>query len=180
MSAKARSLRIADAVQEHAPSLLAVAGNRLRDRFEGEDVVQDAFVELLEADDVGAVIDRLGAWLLRVAQNKILDRFRRRATREQYAQATVDSGEAQNAQISRDDPDSEWTRTWLRREIAQALEVLPADQRLVFVKHELEGMSFEEIARETGVKVNTLLSRKHAAVQFLRDHLKEVYDELGE
>ncbi len=167
-----------DATQaaKERPKLLSIIQRRLRDRVESEDVAQDVFVELLQADDVGYAIERLGAWLVRVAQNKVLDRIRRRKTQETH------SAEAERMEAARQDevpqPDGEWSRARLREEIVEALSLLPPDQREVFVMHELEGKSFEEIAQATGVKLNTLLARKRSAVLSLREQLKEVYDEL--
>ncbi|HTL12634.1 MAG TPA: RNA polymerase sigma factor [Bdellovibrionota bacterium] len=165
------------AVEIHGERLLSVIQRRVRDRAEADDIYQEVFEEFVEAYDLGVVIETLGAWLARVAQNKILDRFRRRKTRKAHRDAVVaEAGSAEPTSAER--PDEDLTRRLLRSEIAEALDMLPKEQREVFVKHELEGKSFEEIARETGVKVNTLLSRKRYAVNFLREHLKEIYDGL--
>jgi len=164
-----RDRALTEAVETHRGKLRAVIGRRVRDQAEAEDILQDVFLEFLDAYDVGVVFEKLGAWLVRVAQNKILDRFRRQKTRDTY-QDELKSSVSQ--------PDEEWTRKWLQTELIQALSGLPPEQREVFIQHELEGKSFEEIARSTGVNLNTLLARKRYAIQYLRDHLKEVYDEL--
>ena len=139
-------------------------------------MLQDVFAEFVEAYELGQAIETLGAWLVRVAQNKILDRFRRRKTQRDYEASVLATGNTEQTSASR--PDHEWMRAWLRTEIVNALEMLPEEQRDVFVKHELEGKTFAEIATETGVSMNTLLSRKRYAVLFLRNQLKEIYDEL--
>ena len=156
---------------EERGRLLAFIRKMTRDEVEADDVFQDVFAEFIEAYDLGVTIETVGAWLISVARNKILDRFRRRKSREQYAKERG-SDEPEAA-----DP-NEWMRNWLRIEIIEAIENLPPEQKEVFVLHELEGKSFEEISRETGVNMNTLLSRKRYAVQNLREYLKEIYDEL--
>lgn len=171
-----RERALAQAVEDHGDRLLSLIGGRLRDRVEAEDVLQEVFAEFLEAYDVGTAIESLGGWLVRVAQNKVWDRFRRRKTERSYRERIV--AESDGPPEAADAPDEEWTRNWLRAEILDAIEMLAPDQYDVFVRHELEGQSFEEISAATGVGVNTLLSRKRSAVLFLREHLKEVYDEL--
>jgi RNA polymerase sigma factor (sigma-70 family) len=163
-------------IESHRGRLLSIIRKRIRDQVEAEDVLQDVFAEFVEAYDLGQAIEALGAWLVRVAQNKILDRFRRRKTRSDYEASVLATVNAEQTSLAR--PDDEWMRTWLRAEIVNALEMLPQEQRDVFVKHELEGKTFAEMATETGVSVNTLLSRKRYAVRFLRTQLKEIYDEL--
>lgn len=165
---------LAEAVQTHRPKLLSVIRKRVRDQVEAEDVLQEVFAEVLQTYDLGQAIETLSAWLVQVAKNKIVDRFRRNRTRREFEEAAPGESEAPPRT-----PDQEWARSLLREELIEAIGRLPEEQRLVFVAHELEGKSFEEISRETGVGVNTLLSRKRYAVQSLRQYLKEVYDELG-
>ena len=144
----------------------------LRDQAEAEDVLQEVLVEYVEAQGLGAVIESAGAWLSRVARNKVLDRLRRRETQAAHRRG-VEGGAQEGAY-----PPNEWMRDWMRAEIADAIGLLPPEQREVFVRHELEGESLKRIAAETGVPINTLLSRKRYAVLTLREYLKEVYDEL--
>jgi RNA polymerase sigma factor (sigma-70 family) len=144
------------------------------DQAEAEDIAQDVFAEFVEAYDLGVAIETIGAWMIRVARNKVLDRFRRRKTQEEYRLQTESSTEDEEAA----DPGNDWLRESLRKGIIAALEELPPEQRDVFIRNELEGKSFEEIAAETGVGVNTLLARKRYAILALREHLKEIYDEL--
>ena len=174
--AKKRDQQLNTVVETHRGRLLSMIRSRMDDKTDAEDVLEEVLVEFLEAYDLGQVIENIGAWLFKVAKNKIFDRFRRRKIQRTYHASRLSLVQSENSSYSR--PDREWSGAWLRREIAQALELLPKEQRDVFVMHELEGKSFEIIAAETGVSVNTLLSRKRYAVKFLRDHLKEIYDEL--
>ena len=169
-----KDLAISDAIETHKEKLRALIGRKIRDQVEAEDVLQDVFEEYVEATDLGEAIETLGAWLVRVAQNKIIDRFRKKKTQQDY---WLENPPPED----RDDgpgPDDEFMRTFLRDELIEALSMLPESQRFVFVQHELEGKSFEEIAAETGININTLLARKRYAIQFLREHLREIYDEL--
>jgi RNA polymerase sigma factor (sigma-70 family) len=170
-----REQALTELIESHRVRLLSIIRKRIRDQVEAEDVLQDVLAEFVEAYDLGQAIEILGAWLVRVAQNKIIDRFRRRKTQDDYKAALLAASETERTSASR--PDNEWMRAWLRREIIDALEMLPKEQRDVFVKHELEGKTSAEMAAETGVSVNTLLSRKRYAVRFLRNQLKEIYDE---
>jgi RNA polymerase sigma factor (sigma-70 family) len=163
-------------IQDETPRLLNRIARRLRDRVEAEDVLQDVFADFVEAHEVGAAIESVGAWLTRVAQHKVLDRFRRASTREDGEERLLDDArEARDAEAT---PEDELERAWLREALLAAITELPPEQREVFVRHELEGQDFATMARELGVSVNTLLSRKRYAVLFLRELLKEVYDEI--
>lgn len=170
-----RALAMAEAVKNHGSGLLSMIGGRIRDEIEAQDIAQDVFAEFLEAYDSDQVFDSLRAWLMKVAQNKILDRFRKRKTETSYRETFA--AENTDEPASSDLPDDDLTRTWLREQMADALEACPLEQREVFILHELEGKSFEQIATITGRNVNTLLSQKRYATGFLRDYLKEVYDE---
>ena len=149
--------------------LLAFIRRTLRDRDEAEDVLQDVYEEYSEVYSEG--FDQLGAWLIRVARNKIIDRFRRKKTRTEY-ESLLRSSEASSSTSTAPDDRGE-----LREALMEAIEALPPEQRDVFIWNELEGKTFEEIAQSTGVNVNTLLARKRYAVQFLREYLKEIHDE---
>jgi RNA polymerase sigma factor (sigma-70 family) len=174
--ASKRQQTLAELVEKHRVRLLGIIRERMQDQIEAEDVLHDVFIEFVEAYDLGYAIETVSAWLVRVAKNKIVDRFRRRKTQAEYRNAVLATGERGENLPSR--PDEEWMRSWLRNRIVDALELLPPQQRDVFVKHELEGKTFAEIAAESRVSVNTLLSRKRYAVLFLRNQLKEIYDEL--
>jgi RNA polymerase sigma factor (sigma-70 family) len=165
----ARDQALAEAVETHKKGLLSVIRARVRDQGEAEDVLQDVFEEYIEAYDLETAIESIGAWLYRVARNKIVDRFRRRKTESNFR-------EKNPAQEGADD--TGFLQRFLQEEILAAIELLAPEQREVFVMHELEGKSFQEISGITGVSTNTLLSRKHYAIGFLRKQLKETYDEL--
>jgi RNA polymerase sigma factor (sigma-70 family) len=169
-----RERELRQAVEAHRPRLLSVIGRRIQNEADAEDVFQDVVEEYVEAYDLGYAIESLSSWLVRVAQNKILDRFRRKRTVSENARETE---QAFDPAPSRG-PEGEWTDKWIREEIAEALAALPEEQREVFVLNELEGLSFEKISEMTGVGVNTLLSRKRYAIKFLREYLQETYDEL--
>lgn len=170
-----RAITMATVVKDHGAALLSVIGGRLRDEVEAKDVAQDVFAEFLEAYDSDQVFDSLRSWLVKVAQNKVLDRFRKRKTESNYRQEFLveNTGEL----LSSDMPDEQLKNAWLRQQMADALAACPQQQREVFILHELEGKSFEDIALLTGRNTNTLLSQKRYAIQFLRDYLKEVYNE---
>lgn len=170
-----RAQALAEAVKNHGGGLLSMIGGRIRDEIEAQDIAQDVFTEFLEAYDADQVFDSLRAWLMKVAQNKILDRFRKRKTESSYRETFTAENTTQPTSL--DLPDDDLTRTWLRGQMADALAACPLEQREVFILHELEGKSFEEIAAITGRNTNTLLSQKRYAIQFLRDYLKEIYDE---
>jgi RNA polymerase sigma factor (sigma-70 family) len=160
----------ANAANKYRGPLLNWIERKVRDEAEAEDVYQEVIEHFLETYEVGTVIEQVSAWLYRVAQNKIIDRFRKKKHELAYEEMMLLLPEAESLDESE--------RAYIREEIAEAIELLPEEQRHVFVMHELEGKSFAEISKETGISVNTLLSRKRYAILFLREHLKEVYDEL--
>lgn len=170
-SVKNREQDLAAAVETHRGRLRSAIRRLVRDQAEAEDVLQDVFAEFVETYDLGQAIEAWGAWLMRVAQNKVRDRFRRRKSQDAYQ--AQESGQEKSVS-----GDQDWMRERFRGQILDALEKLPEEQRDVFIKHELEGKTFEEIAEETGVNMNTLLSRKRYAILALREELKESYDEL--
>jgi len=159
------------AVEAHRGPILSVIKNLIRDPFEAEDILQDVFEEFVEAYELGLAIETVGAWMTKVAKNKVIDRFRRRKIQEEYRLLVQAEDQTSVAPL---DPA---IQEELRQEITLAIEALPDDQREVFILHELEGKSFEEIATLTGQSMNTLLSRKRYAVLALREYLQEVYDE---
>jgi RNA polymerase sigma factor (sigma-70 family) len=177
--------RISEAISRDEPRLRNFIRRRVADASEAEDILQDVFYELVEAYRMMKPVEQVTAWMFRVARNRIIDLFRRK-TRE-AARMEPDSrsdGEPQSLEEllpSPDaDPDSAYVRKMLLEELEDALEELPEEQREVFVGHELMGYSFKEMADQTGVGVNTLLSRKHYAVQHLRERLQSIYDEFRE
>jgi RNA polymerase sigma factor (sigma-70 family) len=154
----------------------------VHDQGEAEDILQDVFHEFVQAYRLPAPIEQVSAWLFRVARNRIIDRFRKR--REQPLADMVDAADDVEYRLdlalpaTDAGPEALYARSVLLEALQDALNELPADQRDVFVAHELEGRSFKELASESGVGVNTLLARKRYAVLHLRVRLQAVYDEL--
>ncbi len=176
--------RIAAAVASETPRLRAFLRRQVADLADVDDILQDTFSELVAAYRLLQPVEHVAAWLGRVARNRVIDRFRARARRA----AIVDDGVDPEAAAERvlgewlvpaaDGPEGAYARALLADELAAALEELPAEQREVFVAHEIDGRGFRELAAATGVGINTLLSRKHAAVRQLRRRLAAIYAEL--
>jgi RNA polymerase sigma factor (sigma-70 family) len=176
----ARDRRISEVIQRERRRLLHFIRRRVDDRGDAEDILQDVFFELIEADRLMRPIEQVGAWLYRVARNRIIDRFRkRRADIEVPLNASEpDALQLEDLLPSPDaGPEALYARSVLLEELSEALEELPEEQRDVFVAHEMEGRSFKQLASETGLSVNTLLSRKHYAVLHLRRRLQAIHDE---
>ncbi len=153
------------------------------DRSEAEDILQEVFYELVEAYRLVKPIEQVGNWLMRVARNRIIDRFRKRRHEALPESAFTDAdGETLNwdelLPSADDGPEALFARELLLEHIEGAIAALPALQREVFIAHEFDGRSFKELSVALGVSVNTLLSRKHAAVSTLRQQLRDIYQEL--
>jgi RNA polymerase sigma factor (sigma-70 family) len=174
--------RIAETVEREQSRLRNFIRKRVLDESEAEDILQEVFYELVQAYRLMKPVEQAGAWLFRVARNRIIDRFRKRKPETPSQPA---AGEAEGERFNWEDllpspdagPEAAYAREVLIEEIDAALEELPEEQRQVFVAHELEGRSFNELADSTGLSVNTLLSRKHYAVLHLRRRLRAIYDE---
>ncbi|RFU48690.1 sigma-70 family RNA polymerase sigma factor [Paraburkholderia sp. DHOC27] len=157
---------------------------RVRDPGEAEDILQDVLYEFVAAYRLPAPIEQASAWLFRAARNRIIDRFRKK--KEQPLAELSDDVEEGSDEYRLDlalpatdaGPESLYARSVLLKALQRALDDLPANQREVFIAHELEGRSFKEMAAESGVAVNTLLARKRYAVLQLRARLQVTYDEL--
>ena len=173
--------QIADVVEREQVRLRRFIGRRVPDPRDAEDILQDVFYKLVEANRLLMPIDHVTAWLFRVARNRIADLFRsRRANRLADAAGSDEIVQLEELLPSPDaGPDALYARNVMLDELAVAVDELPADQRAVFLAHVVEGRSFKEIAAETGVGVNTLLSRKHYAMRRLRARLQSIYDEFG-
>ena len=188
------TLRIPAMAQEQDESIAEVVSrerNRLRnfirrrvpDETDAEDILQDVFYELVEAYRLMKPIEQVGAWLFRVARNRISDLFRKRRPRATSSgEPTVDGVQTASLEDLLPSPDrgpeAEYARAVLLEELLAALEELPEEQRSIFVAHEMEGRSFKDLSAERGVSVNTLLSRKRYAVLHLRRRLRGIYEEL--
>src|SRR5258708_17144666 len=175
--------RLSEAIDREQGRLRNFIRRRVPNEAEAEDILQDVFYEIVEAYRLMKPIEQVGAWLFRVARNRIIDVFRKKRPEALEAQSVREneSGEPLSLEYllpsPNAGPEAEYARSVLLDELDAALEDLPDDQRDVFVAHEIEGRSFKEIAAETGVSVNTLLSRKRYAVLHLRQRLQNIYDE---
>jgi RNA polymerase sigma factor (sigma-70 family) len=175
--------RISEAVDREQSRLLNFIRRRVSDRGDAEDILQDVFYELVEAYRVMQP-EHVSAWLFQVARNRIIDLFRkkkREAERTGLAERVEQDGEMLQLEdllpSPEAGPDGAFARSVLLEELDAALDELPDEQREVFIGHELMGYSFKELAEQTGLSVNTLLSRKHYAVLHLRERLRAIHDE---
>jgi RNA polymerase sigma factor (sigma-70 family) len=174
--------RITEAVKQEQSRLRNFIRRRVPDPRDAEDILQDVFYALIEANRLLVPIEHVTGWLFRVARNRITDLFRKK--RPESLNDAVLAGEDESMTLedllpSPDDgPEALYFRSVLLEELEDALDELPDEQREVFVGHEIEGRSFKEMSAETGLSVNTLLSRKRYAVLHLRERLQSIYDEL--
>jgi RNA polymerase sigma factor (sigma-70 family) len=173
---------IAQAIEKDGSRLRSYIRRRVVDQDSTEDILQEVFFELIEAYRLVKPIEQVSAWLFRVAKNRIIDSFRKRKL-VSLSEATY--GDDDDAAVPLEDllpspessPEAAYARGVLLDELDEALAELPEEQRSVFIAHEWEGYTFKELAAETGVSVNTLLSRKRYAVLHLRQRLQSIYDE---
>ena len=174
--------QISEIIVQERSRLRNFIRRRVPDPSDAEDIVQEVFYELVEANRLLMPIEHVTGWLFRVARNRITDLFRKKKP-ETFSDAAVEGEGGEVLQIedllpSPDaGPEALYVRNVLLDELELALDELPEPQRHVFVAHELEGRSFKQMAAETGVSVNTLLSRKRYAVLHLRERLQSTYDE---
>jgi RNA polymerase sigma factor (sigma-70 family) len=174
--------QISEVVKREQPRLRSFIRRRVPDPRDAEDILQEVFYELVEANRLLMPIEHVTGWLFRVARNRITDLFRKKKP-ESFSDAAVANDDEELLRLedllpSPDaGPEAVYTRNVLLDEMEFALDELPDEQREVFIGHELEGRSFKEMAAETGVSVNTLLSRKRYAVLHLRERLQSIYDE---
>ncbi|MGC2049806.1 MAG: RNA polymerase sigma factor [Gallionella sp.] len=174
--------RIAETVSRERGRLGNFIRRRVPDASEAEDILQDVFYEFVAAYRLPEPIEQVGAWLFRVARNRIIDRFRKKKE-EPFPDVSGegDEGTWLDEVLPSADAGLEaaYARAVLLEELTAALAELPEDPRAVFIAHELEGRSFKELAAESGVGINTLLARKRYAVLHLRGTLKTIYDEFN-
>lgn len=169
---KEQDRRITEVVRREESRLRRFIRRRVPDPLDAEDILQDVFFELVEANRLLMPIEQVTGWLFRVARNRIIDLFRRRKP-ERFTETLVLPSPDQG-------PDAIYARRALLDELERAIAELPKEQREVFVAHEFEGRSFKEMSAEAGVGVNTLLSRKRYAVLHLRKRLQAIYDDWTE
>jgi len=177
--------RISEVVKRERSRLHNFIRRRVPDPRDAEDILQDVFYELVEANRLLMPIEHITGWLFRVARNRITDLFRKKKP-ESFSDTAVAHNDDDDDELLRFEdllpspdagPEALYARSVLLDELELAVDELPEEQREVFVAHELEGRSFKEMAAETGVSVNTLLSRKRYAVLHLRERLQSIYDE---
>jgi RNA polymerase sigma factor (sigma-70 family) len=173
---------IEETIERDQPRLRSFIRKQVGDIGDAEDILQDVFYELTEASRLMKPAEQVTAWLYRVARNRIVDLFRRKKA----VSLQEPEGDGDDARVLEDllpspdaGPDAIYARNVLFDAIDDALDELPENQREVFIAHEIEGRSFKELAEETGVSVNTLLSRKRYAVLHLRERLKELRQDYG-
>jgi RNA polymerase sigma factor (sigma-70 family) len=152
------------------------------DPSDAEDIVQEVFYELVEANRLLMPIEHVTGWLYRVARNRIIDLFRKKKP-ERFSDAAIENEDSEILQVedllpSPDaGPEALYMRSVLLDELELAIEALPDEQREVFIAHEIDGRSFKELSAETGISMSTLLSRKRYAILHLRGRLQNIYDE---
>jgi RNA polymerase sigma factor (sigma-70 family) len=174
--------QISEVVEREQPRLRNFIHRRVADPRDAEDILQEVFYELVEANRLLMPIEHVTGWLFRVARNRITDLFRKKKP-ESFSDAATEDESGELLQIEdmlpspEAGPEALYARTVLLDELAFALDELPEEQRELFVAHEIEGRSFKEMSADSGVSVNTLLSRKRRAVLHLRERLKSVYEE---
>ncbi|HMK31500.1 MAG TPA: RNA polymerase sigma factor [Terriglobales bacterium] len=174
--------RISEIVAEERSRLRSFIRRRVPDPSDVEDILQDAFYKLVEANRLLMPIEHVTGWLFQVARNGIIDLLRKKRP-ERFSDAAVEGEDGELLRIEdllpspEAGPEAIYLRSLLLDELELALDELPSQQREVFVAHELEGRSFKELSQESGVNVNTLLSRKRYAVLHLRERLQSIHDE---
>ena len=177
------NLNIAEIIRKHERRLQGFIRKRVRSIEDADDILQDVYYQLADADRLMKPIDQMAAWLFTVARNKITDLYRKKKT-ESLPEYSDDDDNVFSPELSKlmfdegSTPETEYLRSLVWNELDKALEELPEEQRQVFELTEMKGLSFKEISRQTGVSVNTLLSRKRYAILYLRIRLQELYDEL--
>jgi RNA polymerase sigma factor (sigma-70 family) len=178
--------QISEVVEREQSRLRNFIRRRVPDPRDAEDILQDVFYKLVEANRLLMPIEHVTGWLFRVARNRIIDLFRKKKP-ESFSDTAVERNDDADDELLRFEdllpspdagPEALYARNVLLDELESAVDELPEEQREVFVGHELEGRSFKQMAAETGVSVNTLLSRKRYAVLHLRERLQNIYDEL--
>jgi RNA polymerase sigma factor (sigma-70 family) len=171
--AREQDERLTEVYERERSRLRNFIRRRVPDRSDAEDILQDVFSRLVEANSLLMPVEHVTGWLFRVARNRIADLFRKKKVEQDEPLALDDLLPSPDA-----GPEALYVRSVLIDEIELALSELPPEQREAFVGHEIEGLSFKEMAAKTGVSINTLLSRKRYAVLHLRERLQDVYDEL--
>jgi RNA polymerase sigma factor (sigma-70 family) len=174
--------KISEVVAEQRGRLRNFIRRRVPDPSDVEDILQEVFYELVEANRMLMPIEHVTGWLYRVARNRITDLFRKKKP-VVFTDVGVNDEAGELLRIEdllpspEAGPEALYFRNVLLDELEIALDELPREQRDVFVAHEIEGRSFRELSAETGVNINTLLARKRYAVLHLRERLRSIHDE---
>lgn len=180
----AQKLNVSDIVHEYKNRLAGFIRKRVSSAEDAEDVLQEVFYQLAEADRLMTPIEQVAGWLFAVARNRITDLYRKKKPDllpEPYSDEDEERVMEELGSLFADDdhnPEIEYLRSLVMEEVEAALNELPAEQKEAFEMHELQGIPFNEISEQTGIAVNTLISRKRYAVLSLRQHLGDLYDEL--
>lgn len=172
---------IADIFGKYRKQLLAFIRDRVPEDEDAEDILQDVFLRLLQTEETTSVL-QISGWLYRVARNRIIDRHRKQQEERMPRTVVQQDGSVFMREItdilSDEDrsPDREYVRSLVWEQLEKSLDELPASQKNVFIQTELDGKTFKQLSEESGVRIETLLSRKYYATQHLRRRLKEVYE----
>ena len=176
--------QLSDAIHREKGKLFNFINGKMPSVEDAEDVLQDVFFEFVESSRDDNPNEQIASWLYRVARNKITDWYRKRKT-ERFENKVIANDDEDEPLLLSDilssvelPADDKMLLKVISEQLTEALELLPAKQKDVFVMHELEGMSLKQIAEITEVPIKTVISRKHYAVSFLREHLRELYNEL--
>lgn len=178
-----RTYEIGRRAGEIREKLLGFIRRRVRTDSQAEDILQDVFAQLMTGYDMAAPLEQMTGWLYTVARNRIIDWYRKRRPADRALEEVVDDGSLTLGDVlpsEAEGPDAGYDREVIADQLTEALEELPPNQREVFVMHEIEGRSFNEIREITGEPLNTLLSRKRYAVLYLRRRLEDLYREISE
>lgn len=173
--------RISEVVERESARLKNFIRRRVADERDAEDILQDVFYELIEAYRLMKPVERMSAWLFRVARNRIIDLFRKKKAEPLGADPLMFDEDGESLPLEEllpspdAGPEAAYARSVLVEELEAALEELPEEQRRVFLAHEIEGQSFQELAQASGASVNALVLRKHYAVAHLRERLEAIY-----
>ena len=180
----AQRLNVSEIVNEYKTRLAGFIRKRVNRTEDAEDILQEVFYQLAEADWMMKPIDQIAGWLFTVARNRITDLYRKKKPDllpEPYSDDDEDEALENLGSLFVDDdnnPETEYLRSVVMEEFEEALNALPTEQKEAFELNEIQGIPFNEISKKTGIPVNTLISRKRYAILFLRERLGMLYDEL--
>ena len=175
--------RLSEILAEDRARLRDFIRRRVPNEADAEDLLQEVFYEVIAAYRLMAPVERWSGWMFRVARNRIIDRFRKKRLESMASASSIASEDGDRLFLEdvlpslEAGPEAAYARRMLLDELEEAIDELPEDQRIVFVAHEIDGLSMRDIAERTGVGINTVLSRKRYAVLYLRRRLQTIYDE---